>query len=144
LEHQAPAARIRDDQTSENLQSSSLMSETIAQAMQGRTTGTGGSDGAVRWTSQSLRNLRLDFGKSRRSPTMLQGFSSPAGEKQGGTIGSMDHSHSGTTIPPTALRKNITQRRSNGRARDSIGSTSGPVLELITRVPMPMRQGLSN
>ena len=128
LEHQAPVVRMRDDHTSE---SSYLRAEANAQTMQDHTPGTSGSDAAVHRTSQSLRNLRLDFGESRGSPTMLQDSSSPAGEKQGGTIGTMDHSNSGTTIPPTALRKNITQRRSNGRARDSIDSTSVPVSELI-------------
>jgi hypothetical protein len=129
MEHQAPAARVRAGHISEDLQSSSHLGfETDVHAMQGRTSGTGGSEGAVCRTSERLRNLRLDFGESRGSPSVSQDFSSPAGEKKGGQIRSMDHSHSGPAIPTTALRKNITQRRSNGRARDSIGSsTSVPV-----------------
>jgi hypothetical protein len=104
--------------------------------MQDHTPVAGGSEGTVRRTSERLRNLRLDSGESRGSPSMSQDFSSPASEKKGGQIGSMDRSHSRSAIPTTALRKNITQRRSNGRARDSIGSsTSVPVSELVARVP---------
>jgi hypothetical protein len=131
MEHQAPVARARAGY------SSSQGFEPNVRATQSRTPGTGGSEGAIRRTSERLRNLRLDFGGSQGSPSVSQdSSSSPAGDKNGGQSGSMDHSHSGPVIPATALRKNITQRRSNGRARDSIGSsTSVPVSELIARVP---------
>ncbi len=36
-------------------------------------------------------------------------------------------------MPSTELRRNVTRRRSNERARDSIGSTSVPVQRLVSR-----------
>jgi hypothetical protein len=43
--------------------------------------------------------------------------------------------HEFTAIPSTELRRNVTRRRSNERARDSVGSTSVPIRSLVSRRP---------
>ncbi len=43
--------------------------------------------------------------------------------------------HEFTAMPSTELRRNVTRRRSNERARDSVGSTSVPIPSLISRRP---------
>ncbi len=52
------------------------------------------------------------------------------------SLGPTSHTGPASVIPSTSLRKNVTKRRSNGRARDSLGSTSVPVSKLLERVPL--------
>jgi hypothetical protein len=50
-----------------------------------------------------------------------------------------------TAVPSTVLRKNITQRRSHGRPRDrvSLGETSVPVDNLISKKPKPRQKDVA-
>jgi hypothetical protein len=41
-----------------------------------------------------------------------------------------------SVMPSTELRRNVTRRRSNDRARDSVSSTSVPIRSLVSRKPM--------
>ena len=121
IEHSPPAARYQTGQTSVASQRAEKLSPVDRQD---RTPASGGSGGMLKRTSERLRNMRLDF--EQASSSVDYGTEAPE---------SRDQSQQASSIPSTNSRKNVTKRRSNGRARDSLGSTSVPVDELVARVP---------
>jgi hypothetical protein len=48
-----------------------------------------------------------------------------------------------SSMPSSELRRNVTRRRSNERARDSVGSTSVPIQSLVSRKPMERQRDMA-
>ena len=107
-------------------------------------------DSGGRRISERLQNLRLNFenSKGRSDAQSSSSVTDKNGDKPPGlstnirsaqsSLGANSHTlpASASVVPSTSLRKNVTERRSNGRARDSLGSTSVPVSKLLERVPL--------
>ena len=100
-------------------------------------------DPGDRRSSKRLQNLRLNFENQKGNLTDSRSSSSVMdedGNPAPSSITSARKMMPPSAVPPTALRKNVTKRRSNGRARDSIGTTSVPISKLLERVPKGREQ----
>jgi hypothetical protein len=142
IEHVAPQIRVQAEATAGGLSVRSLGSEKREQRVSGKpgSSSSEHSDSTLRRASDRLRKLRLEFDATNRSQTLSQSSSSSVDDTSDVSDGTTDRDTSGSTFPSTALRKNITKRRSNERARDSVETTSIPIDKLLARVPSARTQ----
>jgi hypothetical protein len=142
IEHAAPLTRVQAEAMTGGLRVKSPVSDKREQGVSDKQGSSSSDHGDItlRRTSDRLRKLRLDFDATNRSPTLFRSSSSSVDDKSDDSDGSTNRAQLVSTFPSTALRKNITKRRSNGRARDSVETTSIPIDKLLARVPKARSQ----
>ncbi len=80
------------------------------------------------------RNIQQGFFSVDQQSERSFGYDTSNGE-EGNILSSLGPRELSFAAPSTEQRRNVTKRRSNSRARDSVDSTSVPISSLLSRKP---------